>query len=74
MRYARWARRYDVSFNTSIAPKEFSELVAEKAPDQREACIEIAEMFEEIMYSHHELENRYHDQYHDRVKEIVKAR
>lgn len=74
MRFARWARRYDVSFNTSIAPKEFSELVAEKAPEQRDACIEIAQMFEEIMYSHHELENRYHDQYHDRVKEIVKTR
>ena len=74
MKFARWARRHGVSFDPSIAPREFSEMVGAKVPEHRHDCIEIAEIFEEIVYSNHEIESRLQARYHEKVAALVKSR
>lgn len=74
MRFTRWAKRYEVSFHPSIAPREFSELVARRVPERRDDVVEIARIFEEIIYSHHEIENSLQIRYHEKVSAVVKTR
>lgn len=74
MRFAKWAKRHEVSFHPSIAPREFSEMVARKVPERREDVVEIAQIFEEIIYSHHEIENSLQNRYYEKVSAVVKTR
>ncbi len=74
MRFVRWARRHDVAFDLSLAPREFSEMVASRVPDQRVACLEIADIFEEIVYSHHEIGSQLQARYHEKVTSVVRSR
>ena len=74
MRFTKWAKRHEVSFHPSIAPREFSEMVARKVPERQDDVIEIAQLFEEIVYSHHEIENSLQNRYHEKVSAVVKTR
>ena len=74
MRFVRWARRHDVAFDMSLAPREFSEMVASRIPEQRVACLEIGEIFEEIVYSHHEIGSQLQARYHEKVTSVVRSR
>ncbi len=74
MKFVRWAGRHDVVFNTSIGPREFSEMVAVKVPERADDFIELAELFEEIVYSPHETGSELQARYHDKVTAVVKSR
>jgi hypothetical protein len=74
MRFTKWAKRHEVNFHPSIAPREFSEMVARKVPERRDDVVEIAQIFEEIIYSHHEIENSLQNRYHEKVSAVVKTR
>jgi hypothetical protein len=74
MRFTKWAKRHEVTFHASIAPREFSEMVAAKVPERRSDCLEIASLFEEIVYSHHEIEGSLQNRYHEKVAAVVKSR
>ncbi len=70
----RWAARHDVPFDPSIAPREFTEMISRKVPDRREECMEIAELFEEIVYSNHEIGDETYERYHGKVSAVVRGR
>ncbi|TVQ20035.1 MAG: DUF4129 domain-containing protein [Spirochaetaceae bacterium] len=74
MRFVRWAGRHDVTFNASIAPREFSLMVAARMPDRRSDFIEIADIFEEIVFSNHEIGSELQARYQDRIAALVRSR
>ncbi len=73
-KFVRWAARHDVTFDPSIAPREFSEMISRKVPDRRGDCMEIAELFEEIVYSDHRIGEEIHERYHEKVSAVVRGR
>ncbi len=74
MRFVRWAGRHDVAFSTSIGPREFAGMVAARVPEHAADCMEVGELFEEIVFSRHETGSELQARYHDKVTAVVKSR
>ena len=74
MKFTRWARRHEVVFDPSIGPREFSELVGDRVPARMDECLEIAEIFEEIVFSNHDINDELQNRYHDKVARVVRSR
>ncbi len=74
MKFARWARRHEVVFDPSIGPREFSEMVGTRVPARMDDCLEIAEIFEEIVFSDHSINDELQNRYHDKVARVVRSR
>jgi hypothetical protein len=74
MRFVKWAGKHDVTFRTSIGPREFAATVAREVPDQTDDVMEIAELFEEIVFSHHQIDNSQTQRYHQKIAKVTQSR
>jgi hypothetical protein len=74
MRFAKWGERQGVSFRTTRGPLEYACDVGAAAPESAAACREIAAMFEEVMYSQHDITEGFRSDLQEKVKRVTKSR
>jgi hypothetical protein len=67
-RFIRFGERHGVKFSYAMAPGEYVSKVAGLIPEHAGECREIADLFEEAIYSNHDLD----EQFGLRFKRVVK--
>ena len=73
-RFIRWGEKRGVPFKTTMGAWEYAMKFETIAPERVDACVAVADMFEEVMYSNHAIEEKFRSTFYDRVKELVKAK
>ena len=73
-RFTKWGEKRGVPFKTTMGALEYASKLNSVAPGQLESCVELADVFEEIMYSDHTIQESLRSTFYDKVKEIVRAK
>ena len=73
-RFTRWGEKRGVSFTFAVAPLEYARKVATEAPEHSDECHEIAEIFEEAVYSNHDLDESRRSAFISKIRTITKSR
>ena len=73
-RFTRWGEKRGVPFRKTMGPWEYAQKLEIVAGDVEPGCMEIAGMFEEMMFSNHSIEEKYRTQFHDRVRQLIKKK
>lgn len=72
-RFTRWGEKQGVPFRTTLGAWEYAVRIKDVPQDIQADCKEIAGMFEEILYSNHEIEDSFRSEFADKVKKVVKS-
>ena len=73
-KFTRWGQKRGIPFTFSTGPWEYAQKVASVTPDLSDDCNEIAYMFEEAVYSHHEIKESTRSSFVTKVRTITKSR
>jgi hypothetical protein len=72
LRIIRWGEQAGVPFRPSMGPLEYATSLGRAVADRQEDLLEAARAFEEIVFSHHELEERRVGEFYRKVDGIVR--
>ena len=70
----KWGERRGVPFKKSMGAWEYAQKLESVAPDVARTCLSAADMFEEVLYSNHSIEESFRTTFYDHVKQILKAK
>jgi hypothetical protein len=73
-RFTRWGEKHGVPFRTTMGAWEYALKFNTESAELRKECIDIAAMFEEAMYSHHDIQEHFKNTFADKVKNIIKTK
>ncbi len=73
-RFTKWGEKQGVSFTFSVAPLEYARKVAAEAPTLSDDCHEIAHIFEEAVYSNHDIDEGRRSAFISKIRTITKSR
>jgi hypothetical protein len=74
LRLIRWGEKHGARFAAYLGPKEYLDDVGLKVPDIRQTLMEIAELFEEQLFSTHEITDEKNSAYYSKVRTVLKYR
>jgi hypothetical protein len=73
-RFTKWGEKRGVSFTFTVAPLEYARKVAAESPEHSNDCNEIAQIFEEAVYSNHEIGESQRSAFISKIRTITKSR
>ena len=71
-RFTKWGEKKGVPFRTSMGPMEYASRIRPNTPEMAAICVEIAKLFEEVVYSRHGVSENLRTAYFEKIKRIVK--
>ena len=74
LRLIRWGEKKGARFAACLGPKEYLGNVGLKVPDIRQTLEEIADLFEEQLFSTHEITDEKNSEYYSKVRLVLKTR
>ena len=73
-KFTRWGEKHGVAFRMSVGPWEYAQKIAAEAPELGEDCVDIAFMFEEMLYSNHTIKDDLRSALLGKIREVTKTR
>ncbi len=73
-RFTRWGEKRGVPFQRTMGAWEYAAKLESVAPTVGADCVELAEMFEEVLYSNHKIEEAFRSAFYDKVKQVTRAK
>jgi hypothetical protein len=74
LRLIRWGEKRGAKFQTYLGPKEYTETLGNIVPAIQETLVEIADLFEEQLFSHHEIDEEKNSKYFSNIRLVLKYR
>lgn len=71
IRLIRWGRRYDIVFTASSAPGSYTQKLADRFPERTQLLKNVADCFEQAVYSPYPLGKEKLHEYEESIKTIV---
>lgn len=73
-RFTKWGEKRGVPFQTTMGAWEYAIKLEEQIPELAAECNEVAGMFEEVMYSNHDIQESFRSAFYDKIKDVVKTK
>ena len=73
VRLINWGEKRGVSFEKHIGPLAYATMLCETVPEQKELLVEVGDLFEEIVYSRHAIEQKT-TEYQKKIKTVLRHR
>ena len=71
-RFTRWGEKRGIPFRTTIGPWEYALMLTTVVPEVTDDCVEIADIFEEVLFSTHAVDDNRQSVFFNKIKQIVK--
>ena len=73
-KFTRWGEKHGVAFSLTTGPWEYAQKVAAETPEIGDDCVDIALMFEEMLYSSHPIEDQLRSALLGKIRDVTKTR